>query len=119
MPIGTYGGVRGRPANGWPPTRFSPARAAACAALDHAGSTKFDRPQKRKRFWGARTSPTRGRYLKVAWPTGVSIYKNHNARRARLHLAPPLKNITYTKKERPYRKIFKNIFIILLACGII
>jgi len=26
-----------------------------------AGSTKFDRPQKRKRFWGARTSPTRRR----------------------------------------------------------
>ena len=28
--------------------------------LAYAGSTKFDRPQKRKRFWGARTSPTRG-----------------------------------------------------------
>jgi len=32
--------------------------AAATARL--AGSTKFGRPQKRKRFWGARTSPTRG-----------------------------------------------------------
>jgi len=41
--------------------RVSPARAAPCGALGHAGSTKFDRPQKRKRFWGARTSPTRKR----------------------------------------------------------
>ena len=32
--------------------------------LGHAGSTKFDRPQKRKRFWGARTSPTRRRCAK-------------------------------------------------------
>ena len=43
--------------------------------LGHAGSTKFDRPQKRKRFWGARTSPTRGRYTKAPLPDGVSNIK--------------------------------------------
>jgi len=35
-------------------------RAVAAATARLAGSTKFGRPQKRKRFWGARTSPTRG-----------------------------------------------------------
>ena len=42
--------------------------------LGHAGSTKFDRPQKRKRFWGARTSPTRGRCAKPPPARPISIH---------------------------------------------
>jgi len=33
--------------------RVSPARAAPCGALGHAGSTKFGRPQKTQAFFGA------------------------------------------------------------------
>jgi len=32
--------------------RVSPARAAPCGALGHAGSTKFERPQKTQAFFG-------------------------------------------------------------------
>jgi len=40
------------------------------AALGHAGLTKFDRLQKRKRFWGARTSLTRGALCEMARADG-------------------------------------------------
>ena len=52
-----------------PPLRKTPSAQKALRALrpwlGHAGSTKFDRPQKRERFWGARTSPIRQRCAKA------------------------------------------------------
>jgi len=48
--------------------------AAATARL--AGSTKFGRPQKRKRFWGARTSPTRGALCERRAPDEDSHFKH-------------------------------------------
>ena len=47
-------------------------RAVAAATARLAGSTKFGRPQKRERFWGARTSPTRGALSEMP-PAGAGL----------------------------------------------
>jgi hypothetical protein len=78
-----------------PPLRKRPLAQKALRALwpwlGHAGSTKFGRPQKRKRFWGARTSPTRRRYTKGARPTGYLIPTTTVSGSAVFQTAQPLK----------------------------